>query len=285
VAHPTWQKTKEGSDHAGWVFKNPGDPPLSNVLGHGSFPCDNALIPDTVNGCKSVREIYEKAGDLHGRYTVPVLWDKKTGTIVCNESSDIIEILNSEFNGLAKNPSLDLLPPELLEKMKEVDSWIYPTINDGVYRCGFAKSQQAYEEAFDQLFDSLDRLEKMLSESRYLCGNTLTLSDIRLFSTLVRFDQVYVCHFKCNKHFIHEHYSNLFNYLKDIYQLPGMASSVNMTHIKMHYFSSHTSLNTYGVIAKGNTVDFLAPHDRNRFSTAPMTFSNKVVTPEDNSTN
>jgi len=173
-------------------------------------------------------------------------------------------MLNSEFNAFANN-QINLAPPELLSKMQEFDVWIYPNINDGVYKCGFAKTQRAYDDAVDNLFNALDRLEVILGKSRYLCGNTLTLSDIRLFVTLVRFDEVYFVHFKCNKRLIRE-YPNLFNHTKDVYQLPGVSDSVNMKHIKMHYYSSHTSLNALGIIPKGVPVEWGSPHDRSRFS-------------------
>ena len=138
------------------MFRNPSDPPVSNLNGHGSFPC-TYCIPDTVNNAKSIRELYEIAGDKEGKYTVPVLWDKKKITIVSNESSDIILMFNSAFNSIAKNPDLDLYPEDLRKEIDEVNSWIYPRINDGVYRCGFAQKQDAYEKAFDALFESLDR--------------------------------------------------------------------------------------------------------------------------------
>jgi len=266
VVHPTWQKTKPNVDeHCGWVFRKSGDQPLKNLNGFGQYDCDDSLVPDTVNGCSSVRELYELEGSNSSKFTVPLLWDKVNKTMVNNESSEILEMFNSEFNHLAKNPSLDLAPAELRTQMKELDEWIYSSINDGVYKCGFAKTQQAYEENFDKLFAALDRAEEILSKNRYLCGNKLTLSDIRLFVTLVRFDEVYVVYFKCNKCFLHIRYPNLFNFTKEIYQMPGVSETVNMKHIKTHYFSSHANLNYYGVIPKGPGVNLSAPHDRTRF--------------------
>jgi len=234
------------------------------VLGHGSFDCEGC-IPDTVNDVKTVRDLYEKAGDTSGKYSVPVLWCKKEKTIVCNESSIIMESFNSAFNSFAKNPDLNIYPKDSLAVISEVDEWVYPTINDGVYRCGFAKTQKAYEEAFEALFKSLDRVEEILGKQRYLCGNHVTSSDIRAFVTLVRFDEVYVVYFKCNKKLIRRDYPNIFNYVKDIYQLHGVAKSVNVKHIKTHYYTSHSDLNTFAIITKGNPDDFSTPHDRARF--------------------
>jgi len=267
VVHPTWNKTKPDNSedtHNGWVFKNPDDPPIKNALGNGLFPCDGC-IPDIVNGAKNIRELYEKSHDTLGKYTVPVLWCKKEGTIVCNESEIIMEVFNSEFNDFARNPKLDLFPKDLKDKIDEVNAWVYPTINDGVYRCGFAMSQQAYEEAFEALFKSMDRLEEILGKQRYLCGNHVTSSDIRAFVTLVRFDEVYVVFFKCNKKMIRNNYPNIFNYVKDVYQLPGVSRSVNMKHIKRHYYSLPKPLSSLGIIPVGNPDDFSTPHDRERF--------------------
>ncbi|KAL4444882.1 hypothetical protein ABPG77_003932 [Micractinium sp. CCAP 211/92] len=220
VTHPTWQPTRPGQDeHTGWAFAAPGDSPLASPTGHGSFPCDGC-IPDSVNGAKFVRDLYDKAGDTFGKYTVPVLWDKKKGTIVNNESSEIIRMLNSEFNELSTNPSLDLYPKDLQATIDEVNSWVYPQINNGVYRCGFATSQEAYDTAFDELFSALDRCESILERQRYIAGDRLTEADIRLFHTLIRFDEVYVVYFKTNRRFIHE-YPNLRGYVQDLYQTPG----------------------------------------------------------------
>jgi len=176
-----------------------------------------------------------------------------------------MEIFNNSFNDFAKHPKLDYYPAHLLEAIKEVNAWVYDNINDGVYKCGFAKSQEAYDEAFDNLFNHLDKMEGILSKHRYLCGNEITASDIRAFVTLVRFDEVYVVYFKCNKGTLKDRYPNIFNYVKDIYQLPGIAKSVNMKHIKRHYYTSHPTLNHYGIIPKGDPVDFMSPHDRDRF--------------------
>jgi len=268
VVHPTWARTRPENPkdtHTGWWFRDPKDPPVSNSEGYGRFDCSEC-IPDTVNHTKCIRDLYELSNDTTGKYSVPVLWDKKERKIVCNESEIIMESFNSQFNEFAKNPGLDLLPVDLKGAITETNEWVYPNINDGVYKCGFAKTQGAYEDAFDKLFDSLEKMELILAKQRYLCGNKLTTADIRAFVTLVRFDEVYVVYFKCNKKTIKDHYPNIFNYVKEIYQMPGVAKSVNMRHIKMHYYTAHPTLNLYAVIPKGNPVDFHSPHDRNRFS-------------------
>jgi len=268
VVHPTWAKTRPNDPkdtHHGWVFKSPNDPPVTNPIGYGKFDCAGC-IPDTVNHAKSVRELYELSHDTLGKYTVPVLWDKKLKTIVCNESAIIMESFNSAFNHICKVPNLEFYPKGYLEKIKETDDWVYSNINDGVYKCGFAKSQPAYEEAFENLFKAMDRMEGILSKQRYLNGDQITSSDIRAFVTLVRFDEVYVVYFKTNKATIKDSYPNIFNYIKDIYQLPGVARSVNMKHIKMHYYTAHPDLNKYAIIPRGFTVDFMSPHDRDRFN-------------------
>jgi len=265
IVHPTWQRSRPDTPddhHHGWIFKAPDDAPLSQSEGHGSFDCSDC-IPDTVNGFQFVRDLYEKANDKTGKYSVPVLWDKQEGTIVSNESSEIIQMLNSAFNQFAKNPELDLFPEALASAMDEVNSWVYPTINNGVYRCGFAKTQGAYDEAVTQLYESLDRMEEVLSKNRYLCGDALTAADIRAFVTLVRFDEVYVVYFKCNKKRIAD-YPNIHNYVREIYQMPAVADTVNMRHIKTHYFTSHPTLNYYAVIPAGPSVieDLKMPHNR-----------------------
>ncbi|KAK9823109.1 hypothetical protein WJX72_000330 [[Myrmecia] bisecta] len=267
VTHPTWQRTRPDDPedtHTGWTFASPADPPFSSPAGQGSFPTDDC-IPDTVNNVKYVRDLYELAGDTAGKYTVPVLWDKKEKTIVNNESAEILRIFNSAFNDFAKNPGLDLYPEELRKQIDEVNDWVYPTINNGVYRCGFATKQAAYDEAFKQLFASLDRAEDILSKHRYLVGDRLTEADIRLFKTLIRFDEVYVVYFKTNKKFIHE-YPNLKNFVREIYQHPGVKESVNIAHIKMHYFTAHPDLNKYAIIPKGGDAWWEEPHDRDHFN-------------------
>mmetsp|Transcript_14621 Transcript_14621/g.31327 ORF Transcript_14621/g.31327 Transcript_14621/m.31327 type:complete len:413 (+) Transcript_14621:2-1240(+) len=273
AVHPTWQKTKpdDPSDpHWGWVF-HPNGKPVSNKAGHGSLIADEACDPDHVNALPNIRAIYEHAGSDETKFTVPVLFDKETGTIVNNESSELVRMLNTEFNALAKNPSLDLYPEALRPAIDEVNSWVYPTINNGVYRCGFAKTQEAYDEAFEQLFSSLARVENILSKQRYIAStDAITEADVRLFMTLVRFDEVYVVYFKTNGRMLSQ-YENIHNYLRELYQIPEIASSINMAHIKQHYFTSHAELNTYAIIPKGPGVieDLKLPHDRaQRFKSA-----------------
>ncbi|KAJ9557420.1 hypothetical protein OSB04_012034 [Centaurea solstitialis] len=221
---------------------------------------------DPFNGAKSIRALYELAsGNYSGKYTVPVLWDKKLKTIVNNESEEIIRMINTEFNEIAENPTLDLYPSHLQSQINELNGWIYSGINNGVYKCGFAKKQGPYEEAAKQLYEALDKCEEILGKQRYLCGNVVTEADIRLFVTLIRFDEVYAVHFKCNKKLLRE-YPNLFNYTKDVFQIPGMSSTVNMEHIKKHYYGSHPSINPFGIIPIGPEIDYLSPHDRDRFS-------------------
>ncbi|KAB2081748.1 hypothetical protein ES319_A05G151700v1 [Gossypium barbadense] len=250
---PIWERTKETDEHMGWVF------PTSDTEEPGA-------APDPFNGAKSIRELYELASTNYtGKYTVPVLWDKKFNTIVSNESAEIIRMLNTEFNDIAENPAVDLYPPHLRAKIDKTNEWIYSGINNGVYKCGFARKQEPYDEAVKQLYDALDQCEEILSKQRYLCGNILTEADIRLFVTLIRFDEVYVVHFKCNKKLLRE-YPNLFNYTKDIYQIPGMSSTVNVQHIKRHYYGSHPSINPFGIIPVGPNIDYSSPHDRARFT-------------------
>uniref|UniRef100_A0A0D6R8C8 GST C-terminal domain-containing protein n=2 Tax=Araucaria cunninghamii TaxID=56994 RepID=A0A0D6R8C8_ARACU len=250
---PKWERTKDGEEHFGWTFPNSEDE-------------DPGAEPDNLNGAKTIRELYELASSNYsGKYTVPVLWDKKNRIIVNNESSEIIRMLNTEFNDIAKFPNLDLYPPYLRSQIDEVNDWIYGSINNGVYRCGFAKKQGPYEQAFKELFAALDRCEEILNHQRYICGNVLTEADIRLFVTLIRFDEVYAVHFKCNKKLMRE-YHNLFNYTKDIYQIPGILSTVNMDHIKRHYYGSHPSINPFGIVPLGSGIEYSTTHDRGRFT-------------------
>lgn len=250
---PKWERTKEGDAHMGWVFSHSDTEELD-------------AEPDTLNGAKSIRELYELASaNYSGKYTVPVLWDKKLRTVVNNESSEIIRILNVEFNDLAENRDLDLYPEHLRTQIDEVNGWVYDKINDGVYRCGFAKKQEPYDEAVEKLYEALDKCEEILGKQRYICGGSLTEADIRLFVTIIRFDEVYAVYFKCNKKLLRE-YPNLFNYMKDIYQIPGMSTTVNMDHIKKHYYGSHPSLNPYGIVPRGPNIDYTTPHDREKFS-------------------
>lgn len=228
----------------------------------GDYPGATA---DTVNGAHYLYENYLKADpEFSGLVTVPVLWDKKTGTIVNNESSEIIRMFNSAFDEYAGNPELDLYPEDLRGAIDEINQLVYDNINNGVYRCGFATTQAAYEDAFDCLFDTLDALELRLSRQRYLVGNRLTEADWRLFTTLVRFDAVYVGHFKVNRQRLID-YSHLWGHTRELYQMPGIAETVNMDHIKTHYYMSHSSINPTRIVPKGPALDFMAPHGRDAF--------------------
>ena len=220
--------------------------------------------PEPLYGFQYAHQLYSKA-DPHytGRVTVPILWDRKEETIVCNESAEIIRIFNSAFNELTGNHD-DYYPEVLRDEIDEINAFVYPTINNGVYKCGFATKQEAYEEAFDSLFSALDKVESILGEHRYLVGNTLTEADWRLFTTLIRFDAVYVGHFKCNRQRIAD-YPNLSGYIRDLYQHPGVSETVDMWHIKEHYYYSHESINPTRIVPKGPELDFNSAHDRNRF--------------------
>jgi glutathionyl-hydroquinone reductase len=218
-------------------------------------------VPDTVLGTRFLREVYLKADPAYtGRVSVPVLWDTNQATIVNNESREILRMLDTEFDAVAKNPER-FLPAG---RKAEVDAMIdanYTSINNGVYRTGFARTQAAYDEAVKEVFTGLNRCEALLERQRYLCGERITEADWCLFTTLVRFDAVYVTHFKCNLRRIVD-YSNLWNYLKDLYQVPGVAETVNFEHIKGHYFGSHLFLNPTGIVPIGPRLDLGEPHDR-----------------------
>ncbi|MEX3011958.1 glutathione S-transferase family protein [Hoeflea sp. TYP-13] len=218
---------------------------------------------DTLHGFDHMWQVYTAADPSYtGRVTVPVLWDKKTNTIVSNESSEIIRMFNSAFNGLeGVNADLDFYPEALRTEIDAINEPVYHHVNNGVYKCGFATAQEAYEEAFDALFSTLDMLEERLSTRRYLLGDRLTEADWRLFTTLVRFDPVYVGHFKCNRQRIFD-YPALSGYLRELYQMPGIAGTVNMTHIKNHYYMSHETVNPTRIVPKGPDIDLKAPHGR-----------------------
>ena len=219
------------------------------------------VIPDPIFGASALREFYVKARpDYSGRVTVPVLWDKKTSTIVNNESSEIIRMFNSAFDGVGAAEG-DYYPPELRPEIDALNQRIYATVNNGVYRAGFATSQEAYEEAFRALFETLDMLEARLAGQRFLCGERLTEADWRLFTTLIRFDAVYVGHFKCNIKRLVD-YPNLWGYTRDLYQWPAIAATVNLMHIKRHYYMSHRHINPTGLVPVGPHIEFDAPHAR-----------------------
>ncbi len=233
----------------GWVFDSDTD----------------GATADTVNGKDKLHEVYTEADPAYsGRVTVPVLWDRQRGTIVNNESSEIIRMLNSAFDSIGAAQG-DYYPQELRGEIDAINKTVYSGVNNGVYKTGFATSQGAYEEAFTSLFGTLDDLEDRLSKQRYLVGNTLTEADWRLFTTLVRFDPVYVGHFKCNRQRIAD-YPNLSNYLRELYQVPGIAQTVNFTHIKGSYYGSHSTINPSGIVPLGPDIDYSTPHDRAKFS-------------------
>ncbi len=238
--------------------------PVMSDQGWAFADCDGCT-PDSVNGSKYLHQVYTRTqADYSGRVTVPVLWDRQTRRIVNNESSEIIRMLNSEFNACT-NVKTDFYPAPLRPEIDALNAFVYERINNGVYKAGFAGSQRVYESAVTRLFGALDEIEARLGHSRYLVGDSPTEADWRLFPTLVRFDAVYVTHFKCNLRRI-EDYPNLSNYLRDLYQLAGVAETVNLDHIKRHYFLSHRHLNPAGLVPLGPILDFTRPHDRARFA-------------------
>jgi putative glutathione S-transferase len=218
---------------------------------------------DSINGKRYLHEIYTLAKpDYTGRVTVPVLWDRQTRTIVNNESAEIIRMLNREFDAFG-DKSVDFYPEPLRGAIDDINAFVYDTINNGVYKAGFATRQDVYEQAYDALFAALDELDERLGRQRYLVGDRLTEADWRLFTTLIRFDAVYFGHFKCNRQRIAD-YPNLSGYLRDLYQVPGVAGTVDFDHIKRHYYGSHRTINPTGIVPKGPALDFDAPHDRDR---------------------
>lgn len=223
-----------------------------------TFEAAPGVIPDTVNDARFLYELYAKSEPGYsGRVTVPVLWDKKTSRIVSNESADIIRMLNSAFDGIGATPG-DYYPEELRAEIDAVNKRVYDTLNNGVYKAGFAGSQEAYDEAVVPVFETLDWLEEKLSRAAYVVGNRLTEADWRLFTTLLRFDPVYHTHFKCNLKRLVD-YPALWAYTRRLYQHPAVAPTVNFVHIKGHYFQSHRWINPTGIVPKGPIVDFDAP--------------------------
>lgn len=223
--------------------------------------------PDPILGKTRLHEVYTAADPAYsGRVTVPVLWDKARGTIVSNESAEIIRMLNAAFAAVT-DVAIDLYPAPLRAEIDAVNDRVYPDVNNGVYRAGFATTQAAYEEAVAQLFRRLDWLEERLSRQPFLAGDVLTEADVRLFTTLVRFDAVYVGHFKCNIRRIAD-YPALSSYLRALYQLPQVRPTVDFTHIKRHYYESHKTINPTGIVPAGPALDLDAPHDR-----APVAFA------------
>jgi len=231
-------------------------PPESWVF--GDYP---GSTRDQVHGFSRLSQLYEQSAPaFDGVVTVPLLYDKERRVIVNNESSEIIRMLNNAFNAWGR-ADLDFYPEHLRSEIDAVNALVYENVNNGVYRAGFATTQEAYEAAYDRLFDALDTLEARLGKQRYLVGDRITEADWRLFTTLVRFDAVYHGHFKCNRRRLVD-YPNLWDFTRDLYQVPGVAETVHMDHIKLHYYASHRGINPTGIVPKGPEVDFTAPHRR-----------------------
>jgi putative glutathione S-transferase len=257
-AHRTliYRKLKGLEEHISVSVVNP------LMLENGwSFAPGDGVIPDSVTNAEYLHQVYTAAlPDYTGRVTVPVLWDRETSTIVNNESAEIIRMLDREFDMVdATGPRF--CPAELEEEIDAVNEVVYKQVNNGVYRAGFATTQEAHEEAVTALFETLDELEDRLADRRYLLGAQLTEADWRLFTTLIRFDPVYVGHFKCNLRRIVD-FPNLWPYLRDLYQVPGVAETVNFDHIKSHYYRSHATINPTGVVPKGPILDLSSPTGR-----------------------
>ena len=267
MLHPVWRLTEKGTDkeQRGWVFGNPEGEEFANTAGKGGPfpPTYPGNEPDPVLGAFSLRELYEHAKDTSGKYTVPMLWDTKKSTIVNNESSDISYMLNSSFNEFSSDPDLDLYTEEDSDKLNDVIEWLSPLMIHGVYRCGFAKSQESYDKAVSELTEAFDRAASTLEKQRFLSGNTLTDADIRLFVSLVRYDEVFAFYFKANTRLVLLTPS-LLNYCREIYQMKGVADTCNMEQIKAHFYASHAEWNKFSIIPKG--LDFLKlleqPHNR-----------------------
>jgi putative glutathione S-transferase len=263
-AHRTliYRKLKGLEDHISISVVNP------LMLENGwTFEPYEGVIADPILDARYLHQVYTAARpDYSGRVTVPTLWDRETGTIVNNESSEIIRMMDCEFDEVgASGPRF--CPPELEKDIDDINAFVYDTINNGVYRSGFATTQRAYEEAVTELFAALDQIEIRLSDNRYLVGELLTEADWRLFTTLLRFDAVYVGHFKCNVRRIVD-YPNLWAYTRELYQVPGVADTVHMDHIKTHYYASHGTINPTGIVPSGPKIDFNEPHRRDHLGAA-----------------
>ena len=228
-----------------------------------TFDPTSGVVPDHINNAEFLHQVYSASDpDYSGRVTVPVLWDKKSNKIVSNESSEIIRMFNEAFDSLGAAPG-DYYPLALRDEIDSLNDRIYETVNNGVYKAGFATTQEAYDEAVSKVFETLNGLEKRLETQRYLTGNADTEADWRLFTTLVRFDPVYVGHFKCNLKRLAD-YPNLSGYVRDLYQHPGVAATVHLDHIKKHYFVSHATINPTGIVPTGPTISYTAPHYRDK---------------------
>jgi len=234
-----------------------------------TFAPGDGVVADPVIGAEYMHQVYTGADAKYsGRVTVPVLWDKAKRTIVSNESPEIIRMFNSAFDTLpGVDASLDFYPKELRSDIDAVNARVYATVNNGVYRAGFATAQAAYDEAVRELFESLDWLEARLARQRYVAGSVITEADWRLLTTLLRFDPVYHTHFKCNLRRLAD-YPNLWSYTRELYQVPGVAATVRLDHIKKHYWGSHRTINPSGLVPIGPAIDYAAPHDRGRLRAA-----------------
>lgn len=229
----------------------------------GWFGDPAECVPDSGEGFLWLHDVYTAARpDYTGRVTVPVLWDRGKRTLVNNDSAEIMRMLNGEFDAFG-DPAVDFYPAELRGEIDRVNAFVYENVNDGAYRAGFATSQWAYEEAFERLFSALDELEARLARSRYLVGDRITEADWRLFTTLVRFDTVYYAHFKCNRRHLVD-YDNLWAYTRDLYHVAGVAQTVDIDHIKRHYYVSQSWINPTRIVPLGPEIDFTAPHGRDR---------------------
>ena len=238
------------------------------MLEHGwTFEQGPGVVPDPIHGASYLHQVYVAADPTYsGRVTTPVLWDRLNATIVNNESAEIIRMFNSAFDGHGARAG-DYYPAALRGEIDALNERIYETVNDGVYKAGFATTQSAYEAAVGPLFESLDWLEERLARRRYLCGDRLTEADIRLLPTLLRFDLVYFSHFKCNLRRVAD-YPNLSGYVRDLYQLPDVAGTFDAQHVKRHYYESHRTLNPGGIVPLGPQIDFSGPHERARLARA-----------------
>ncbi len=257
-AHRTliFRKLKNLESHVGVSIVSP------DMLDQGwTFEKNHDCTGDPLHNFDFMHQVYTaNKKDYTGRVTVPVLWDKQQNRIVSNESSEIIRMFNSAFDHITGNTN-DFYPEELHSEINDINETIYHAINNGVYRCGFATTQSAYEKSYHSLFNMLDTIEDILDTHRYLCGDQITEADWRLFTTLIRFDSVYHGHFKCNKQRI-EDYPNISQYLRELYQWPGVAETVNFQHIKQHYYASHTMINPTGIVPVGPEIDYTSPHHR-----------------------
>lgn len=229
-----------------------------------TFETGIGVVPDKLHNARFLREVYTRADPSYtGRVTVPVLYDARSDTIVNNESAEIIRMFNGAFDEVGARHG-DYYPESLRAEIDAINDRVYEAVNNGVYECGFARSQGAYDQAVEELFAELDSLEDILARQHYLAGDTLTEADVRLFTTLVRFDPVYHIHFKCSRHRLIE-YDNLYGFTRELYQLPGVSETVNFDHIRRHYYGSHEGVNPTGIVAAMPAMDLQAAHGRDRF--------------------